>query len=97
VDAGGAFTVAIDAAIPAADAGPAVPAEPGRISIVGRGEAFLNILVDGQPFQVTPQLAKPIAAGRHTVVLLDPKTNRVVYETTVVVEPGKHVRVQPPP
>jgi len=82
-----------DAAAPPADAR---PAGTGRISIVGRGEAFLNILVDGQPFQVTPQLQKPIAAGSHTIVLLDPKTNQVVYQTTVVIEPGQHVRVQPP-
>lgn len=80
------------------DAGPAPPsAGTGRITIVARGESFLNILVDGRPFQVTPQLGKPIAAGRHTIALLDPKTNQVVYETTVMVEPGQHVRVQPPP
>jgi hypothetical protein len=100
IDAG-ALTAARDAAVPldaaaSASAPASAPAETGRISIVGRGEAFLNVLVDGLPFQVTPQLRKPIAAGRHTIVLLDPKTNQVVYQTTVVVEPGKHVRVQPP-
>jgi hypothetical protein len=96
----GAATVARDAAVPARP--PQEPPEPprpagtGKISIVGRGEAFLTILLDGQPFQVTPQLHKPIAAGKHRIVLLDPKTNQVVYETTVVVEPGVEVRVQPP-
>jgi serine/threonine-protein kinase len=92
-------TAVRDAAVPAvpADATAAPPPTgTGRISIVGRGEAFLNILVDGRPFQVTPQLAKPIAAGKHAIVLLDPKTNQVVYETTVTIEPGQHVRVQPP-
>jgi serine/threonine-protein kinase len=92
----GALTVARDAAIAADAQEPAPPAGTGEITIVGRGEAFLNILVDGHPFKVTPQLRQPIAAGRHTIALLDPKTNQVVYETIVVVEPGKHVRVQPP-
>ena len=97
VDAG-ALTVARDAAPPPeALPEPPRPAGTGRISIIGRGESYLSILVDGQPFQVTPQLHKPIAAGKHTVRLLDPKTNQVVYETTVVVEPGAEVRVQPPP
>jgi len=85
-----------DAAVPATAPEPPVPTGAGRISIVGRGEAFLNILVDGRPFQVTPQLQKPIAAGKHAIVLLDPKTNQVVFETTVTIEPGQHVRVQPP-
>jgi hypothetical protein len=85
-----------DAAVPATAPEPPPPTGTGRISIVGRGESFLNILVDGRPFQVTPQLGKPIPAGKHAIVLLDPKTNQVVYETTVTVEPGQHVRVQPP-
>src|SRR5690606_31439230 len=81
---------------PPVDAAPPPPLSgTGRITIVGRGEAFLNIFVDGQPFLVTPQIDKPIAAGARTIVLMDPKTNQVVYRTTVVVEPGAHVRVQP--
>jgi hypothetical protein len=100
-DAGaGSAAAPRDAAVPAASVEPPPPSAPpggtGRISIVGRGESFLNILVDGRPFQVTPQLGKPISAGKHAIVLLDPKTGQVVYETTVTVEPGQHVRVQPP-
>lgn len=98
-DAGAPATVARDAAIAAIDAAPPpVPAAGGTgfISIVARDESFLNILLDGKPFQVTPQLRKPVPAGPHTVELLDPKTNAVVYRTTVTVEPGQHVRVRQP-
>lgn len=80
---------------PAAPA-PATPSAMGMISIRSNGEGFLNIFVDGKPFQVTPQIQKPIAAGSHTIELLDPKTGAVVYTTTVDVEPGEHVRVRQP-
>jgi hypothetical protein len=99
IDAGGLATVARDAAVPSIDAAP--PPNPatggtGLISIVAQGESFLNILLDGKPFQVTPQIRKPVAAGPHTIELLDPKTNAVVYRTTITVEPGQHVRVRQP-
>ena len=45
---------------------PVPPAGTGLLSIVARDESYLNVLLDGKPFQVTPQLRKPVAAGPHT-------------------------------
>jgi serine/threonine-protein kinase len=86
------------AAPPPAAAAPAVPAVTGigRITIVARDDSFLNILLDGKPFAVTPQIDKPIAAGSHVVELIDPKTNAVIHRETVTVAPGQRVRVRPP-
>jgi serine/threonine protein kinase len=54
---------------------------------------YLNVVIDGHLFGVTPMLGKPIPTGTHVIDLVDPKTFVVVVTRTVKVEVGETVTV----
>jgi hypothetical protein len=82
------------AAVPPIDAAPP-EAGVGRITIPIKNGLFYNLLIDGVSV-VSPHINKPISAGTHTVVFLDPKTGQVLRQTTIQVHDGDKITVQPP-
>jgi hypothetical protein len=91
-----------DAAIPDAAVEP-VPVITGSGKLIVRhhptSKTFLRVLVDNQPFGDTPILpARVIPAGPHTITLIEPIDNKVVYQTKITVADGASVTVvQPAP
>jgi eukaryotic-like serine/threonine-protein kinase len=89
-DAAVLATAAIDAAPPPP------PAGFGKLIAKHRpGGAFLNVIVDGKFLQGTPIFGGRIAAGRHTIELVEPDTGKVVVSKTVTVADGESVTVAP--
>ena len=85
-----------DAAIEAAS----VPEPPGqgfgKLTAKTKGETYLSVTLDGRIIGPTPMFGKQIAAGRHVIELVDPKTSRVVVQRTVTIVDGGSVTVVEP-
>ena len=79
---------------PASTTRPLPPAEaPGRITIqVGSG-SYADVTIDGDLAGSTPIYRRPIDAGDHEVVLVDPASHRVRLRQTVHVKPGELAKV----
>lgn len=92
-----------DAAIPDAAIAEPVPAITGSGKLIVRhhpqSKTFLRVLVDNQPFGDTPILpARTIPAGPHTITLIEPIENTIVYQTKITVADGASITVvQPAP
>ena len=82
-----------DAPLPS-PARPATPRTPSAPKLVGKGTLELrvrpygSISVDGKPVGVTPLPPLSLSVGRHTVQVLNPKTNKTTVRT-VDIKPGR--------
>jgi hypothetical protein len=88
-----------DAAVALArpDAAAARPPPTGRAPVTIKykpGGTYANISIDGAPGEPGPIYNRQLAAGRHTIKFLDPKTGQVLDEQTITVEDGKPLEVR---
>jgi len=92
-----------DAALPDAARVEPPPVITGSGKLIVRhhptSKTFLRVLVDNQPFGDTPILpARVIPAGPHTITLIEPIENKIVYQTKITVVDGASITVvQPAP
>ena len=79
------------------DAAPALPTGTGYLTAFPRaGGSYVNVTVDGKLVGQAPMFTpNPIPAGRHTIELVDPVTNKAVLSETIDVKDGQHLRIQP--
>lgn len=85
-------------AAPPRDAAVALPPQPtgtGMLTVKHKGDAFVNVVLDGKVIGSSPIFRKQLPAGKHTVELLDAKTGESVHKATIVVDDGKEVTVRP--
>ncbi len=81
---------------PSLDAPVAAPSGFGKLIAKHRpNDKYLLVLIDGKFVDNTPIFNGRIAAGRHTIELVEPDTKTVVATRTVVVEDGAAVTIQP--
>ncbi len=86
-----------DAATPAVTPPEPPVGEPGNLEVrTRRGGSYLLIMLDGKLRGPTPAKLKQIPPGRHSIQLLNPETNDVVWETTISLEAGESKLVQQP-
>jgi serine/threonine-protein kinase len=84
------------------DASRAVPQETPAVAGFGfltakhKGDRYLNVVIDGRIVGPTPVFAKQLAAGRHTIELVDPASSSVVTSRTVQIEPDQRISVDEP-
>jgi predicted Ser/Thr protein kinase len=90
-DAGVKKELPIDAAVVAPP-----PTGFGKLTAKHRpNDKFLIILIDGRFYDHTPVFGGKIAAGAHTIELVEPDTKAVVVTKKVTVEDGEPVLVEP--
>jgi hypothetical protein len=88
-----------DAAVALArpDAAVAPPPPTGHAPVTIKykpGGTYANISIDGAPGEPGPIYKRQLAAGRHTIKFLDPKTGQVLDEQTITVEDEKPLEVR---
>jgi len=98
VDAGHHHVATKPDAPPAPPLIDAPPAPTGTGFLIAKnkpGGTYLNVLVDGKQFGVTPILGKgkPLAAGKHHVQLVRPDSGDVVVDETIAIEPDQKSEV----
>jgi hypothetical protein len=99
VDAGHHHTPTRDAGHTRPDAvvmaaAPDVAAGTGFLRALHKGNRYLNVIVDGHAFGVTPILkAKPLPAGAHSVDLVEPTTGELVVHQQINLAPDQTLEV----
>ncbi len=91
----------VDAAVRDAAVPDAAPAVTGTGKLIVRHHAssktFLRVLVDNQPWGDTPILpARALSAGPHTITLVEPVNNGIVFQTKVTIADGVTTTVVQP-
>jgi hypothetical protein len=90
----------VDAPPPDAPADVAVQAQGSGTLVVKHKPSrttFLEVLVDGVAFGKTPILRpRSLAAGAHTVTLVDPTTNTVIHRESITIAADKQTTVVEP-
>lgn len=71
------------------------PSGTGMLTVKHKGDAFVNVVLDGKVIGSSPIFRKKLPAGKHRVELLDAKTGERVHEATIDVVDGKEVTVRP--
>ncbi len=70
------------------------PAGTGFLDVTHKsGGSYLNVVVDGKQFGVTPMFHKKLPAGPHTIELLAPDTGEVVTTRSITIEDGATAKV----